>query len=56
MPGWGWVIFSGTIGIESENYFWSKKGNDQKSDFPELVDKKNFKNPGNHYFDSHLLI
>lgn len=31
-----------SIGIDSENYFWSKLRNDHKSDFPTLIHRSNF--------------
>lgn len=35
-------ICAESIGIDSENYLWSKIRKDHKSDFPELIDRSNF--------------
>lgn len=35
-------ICAESIGLDSENYLWSKIRKDHKSDFPKLVDKSNF--------------
>lgn len=31
-----------SIGVDSENYLWSKINKDYKSDFPQLIDRSNF--------------
>ena len=35
-------IYAESIGIDSENYLWSKIRKDHKKDFPQLVDRSNF--------------
>jgi len=35
-------ICAESIGIDSENYLWSKINKDYKGDFPELIDRSNF--------------
>lgn len=35
-------ICAESIGIDSENYLWSKINKDYKDDFPELIDRSNF--------------
>ena len=35
-------ICAESIGIDSENYLWSKINKDHKSDFPQLIDRSNF--------------